>query len=385
MARSAMLRWAPQEPEQRTRRTRAFLNTIVPELKRMRPLIEAGIVVPVPSEPLYFQHRKSIDELRRDVTARVPLGPVSYATRFGAAEIATEDNVRGYFAMAPGPDPSLQIQRAIDHGIRYFAREYTLASAHGATYTAPFAHEHFLCAEGISPRVGPSTRVVKAVLHSGLPIFHGLSPKIIEEIHEGDAFAEFRATLHRVYQDTPVEDPEQAALYIRDQENALLTPLVAQGERSASRGLLGRLGATLSGNTYGIAAALAADITLGTVGAATALNAAGTLLDDAIRSRRRPAGSERIWSALVRHHQTVEDELIKVRTDPAPNRDPNWGIPTEPGMTISVTAGQMIWDADPRTITLTEIDENERTRLGVYRPCECGSGRKYRFCCQGLR
>lgn len=385
------------DAETRMRRTRAFLCTVIPSLVRMRPLIEAGIVVPVASEPLYFERRAAIDQLRREVRGRVLHDPLQYATRFGAAEIAAEDNVRGYFAMAPGPNPGPQIERAIDHGIRYFSREYTLANAYGVTYTAPFEHERYLCREGISPIVGSSTRVVESVMRSGLPIFHGLSPRLVRDVHDDNSFAEFRGTLHEVYQATPVDDSAQAEAYLRDQENALLRPLIAAAEHGASEGLLTRLGASLTGNKYGIAAALAADTTLGTVGAATALTVAGTFLDDLSRRRK---GVQRIWSSLVAHNRSAADELDGVTWVPASNEsrdsaapsevDPAtaspWGVPAEPtAMSISVTAGQLIWDADPRTLVEPEIDEQARYRLGVYGPCGCGSGRKNRFCCRGLK
>ncbi|MPY12224.1 hypothetical protein [Arthrobacter bussei] len=384
------------DAETRTRRTRAFLCTVIPALVRMRPLIEAGIIVPVASEPLYFERRAAIDQLRREIRARVLQDPLHYASRFGAAEIAAEDNVRGYFALAPGANHGPGIERAIDHGIRYFSREYTLANAYGVTYSAPFDHERFLCREGITPIVGSSTRVVESVLRSGLPIFHGLSPRLIRDIHDDDSFAEFRSTLHEVYQATPVEDATQAEAYLRDQENALLRPLIAEAERGASEGLLNRLGASLTGNKYGIAAALAADVVFGTVGAATALTVAGTFLDD-LPGRRK--GPQRIWSSLVAHDRTAANELDGVTRMPASNagRDKAaaaegdaatvspWGVPSQEAMSISVTAGELIWDADPRTLVEPEIDEQARSRLGVYGPCRCGSGRKNRFCCAGLQ
>lgn len=373
------------DAETRTRRTRAFLATIVPQLVRMKPLIEAGIVVPVPSEPLYFQQRARIDRLRRDIERHLIVDPLEYATRFNAEEIATEDNVRGYFAMAPGPEPAPQIRKAIGHGVRYFAREFTLADGYGVTYTAPFAQERYLCQQGVSRVVGTSSRVVDAVLHSRLPVFHDLTPEVIRDVHDDDAFGEFRATLHRVYQGTPVEDPAAASAYVRDQENALLQPLILEGEKAASRGFLARLGASLSRNKFAIATALAADATVGTLGAATAIAVAGAFADDAIGSRR-DRGPVRIWSSLVAHNQHVGDELRGVQHAPASvPSSPNtpWGIPRGPGMSVSVTAGQMIWDADSRG--LADTDEEARSRLGVYGPCRCGSGRKFKFCCAGLQ
>ncbi len=385
LAARAGYRMRGEGSEARTARTRAFLNTMVPALLQMRPLIEAGIVVPVPSEPLFFAHRRNIDQLRRDIQERIPLGPLEYAARFDSAEIASEPNVRGYFPMAPGPDPGPQIQRAIGHGIRYFAREYTLAATHGVTYTAPFDHERFLCQEGISPLVTPSARVVEAVMNSGLPVFHGLTPEIVRTVHDDDAFAAFRAKLHEVYQHTPVENPELARAYVLDQENALLRPLISDGENAARSGFLSRLGGSITSNKFAIATALAADATLGTLGAATGATIAGTVLDEFFRRPKAPAGPQRIWSSLVKHQRTAADEVRSVSFAASMHSGKHWGIPAEPSMAVTVTSGQIVWDADPTTLRTSPVGDGFSAESGPYRLCGCGSGRKYRFCCDGVK
>ena len=193
----------------------------------MRPLIDAGIVVPVPTERPFFERRASIDQLRAEVTANLAVDPTEYAEKFSPEQVAIENNLRGHFVFAPGPEPLPQIENAIRHGIRYFAREYALAREYSTTYTAPFTHEQYLCRRGISP-VSTSTRVVEAILRSELPIYTGLTPATIRTVHDDDAFAGFRATLHEVYQSTPIGDQAQATAYIRDQENALLRPQIEQ-------------------------------------------------------------------------------------------------------------------------------------------------------------
>lgn len=371
-----------ESAEARTRRTRAFLKTVLPHLQKMRPLIDAGLVVPVATERLFFERRASIDKLRRDVTAKLTIDTKEYTERFKAHEIATENNRRGFFPFAPGPEPIPQIEGAIGHGVRYFAREYTLATAHSVTYTAPFAHEQFLCRSGISPAVGSSTRVVEAILQSDLPIYTGLTPEIIRRVHDDDTFAGFRATLHEVYQGTPLDNQAEATMYIRDQENALLKPHIDQAIQASQGGFLSRLGTAVSNNRYGIGTALAADFTLGTEGIATAAAVVGVVSDE-LRRARKASGPIRIWNSLVRHTSTIESELKAVRTDLTPAA-PFWGIPPEPAMSVAVSSGQMIFDADPRSVQALVVDEDTKLKLGVYRPCECGSGRKFRFCCSGV-
>lgn len=122
----------------------------------------------------------------------------------------------------PRQDQGEQISRAIEHGHRYFSREYSLAMLNGATYTAAFDHELFLCREGISQTAGPSSNVAQAILRSDLPIFGGLTPKIIKDIHDDDCFGDFRAELHRLYQDAPVNSSTaELNAYVHDQEQVL--------------------------------------------------------------------------------------------------------------------------------------------------------------------
>ena len=374
--------WHPEDDgEERTRRTRAFLNFVVPGLDAMRPLIEAGIVVPVPAEPLYYERRHEIQRLQEDLMKQLLDDPLGYADQFSAEEIATENTVRGYFVFAPGPERAPQLKNAINHGLRFFSREYSLANTYGATYTAPFRHEQHLCRAGIGGVVSGSQRVTEALLRSGMPVYTGLTPALIRSVHDDDAFAAFRATLHNIYQGTPTDDPTAADAYVRDQEQALLAPLLREAEAAGSDGFLSRLGAALTDSKYVIAAALAADITFQTAGFASAVGAAGAVADQLRRSG--PQGERRIWASLVRHERTAITEMRGVQVEGETSKQqPAWGIPDTPSMAYTVSAGAIVLQGDPGAPG--PIDDDERLRLGNYRSCGCGSGLKFKFCCGGL-
>ena len=359
--------------------TRRFLARIVPLLQTMRPLIDAKIVILVPAEKTYLEHSTEIDRLKLELIEKLAGDPLEYSERFSPSDIAAESNIRGMFALVPGPSRDDSIARAVEHGLRYFSREYSLAVLNGATYTAAFDHELFICREGISRIAGPSSNVAQAILQSDLPIFGGLTPRIIREIHDDDCFAEFRAELHHLYQNAPI-DSSTAELdaFVRDQERVLLAPVLAKAEKSASQGLLARIGASLKGSKFSIASGLATDLTLQTGGMATGLNALRTAADSAIGSSSAPGGTQRIWTSLVRHRRSIATEMTRSE-QLGDNALRGWSIPTEPSMNVFVSSGVLLHPYGTDLSQKTNVDE------GPYRPCECGSGRKFKFCCSGLQ
>jgi hypothetical protein len=232
--------------------TRAFLTNVLPQLQEWRPLIEAGVVILVTAEDHALAHQDDIALLQVQLEAKLLTDPVAYAEQFTPSEIAVEDNVRGFFVFAGGDQVS-QLKRAQSDGIYHFAREYVLATHHGATYTAPFRHERYLCREGLTQIATPASRVVEALLRSELPIFHGLTPGIIGKIHDDDGFASFRERLHTVYAQVPFEGPDEyIRSYLHEQESALLEPALRQAEKSAKRGPIGRIGVTLTQNAFAL-------------------------------------------------------------------------------------------------------------------------------------
>ena len=380
--------------DENIRSTRAFLTHVLPQIQAWRPLIEAGVVRLVRAEANALTHQDTVLALASELEDALLGDPERYANAYAPEEIAVEDTIRGAFVFAGG-ERNTQLRRALADGIHHFAREYTLATTHGATYTAPFRHEQHLCRSGIGSVLSPRQRVVEALLQSRLPVFSGLTPDVISRIHDDDGFAQFRSNLHSVYQGLPVAAPDsEVAVYLNEQEQALLSPAIRSAEQSAERGVLGRLGVALTKNVFGIGTVVATGAMLHDPPIATGVGVVGTLLQARASRVRANAGSaQQVWNELVRHQRTVGEELLNVRPRPSdPPDSEKWPIAAEPSMSVTVSRGELLIDhwlssARPPSSEAEGVAEGEVSGgyfNGDYRTCKCGSGRKYKFCCKSL-
>src|SRR5699024_74759 len=113
-------------------------------------------------------------------------------------------------------------------------------------------------------------------------------------------------------------------------------------------GLLSRIGLGVGTNRFSIAAGLLV-ATAGVMTSGPAGGAAGLLpilgnLADA--SYRRQQGAKRIWSALIKHGGTIQDELPRA-TESAGNAAGTsstnpWGIEPEPSAEVKVAPGMVL-------------------------------------------
>lgn len=375
----------PETHAPRVAETRAFLGAVIPSLRRLRPLVESGAITFAPSADLNLRESPAIEGMTRDLMERLVTDTAAYTGQFAATEITAEDNVRGLFVTAPG-DQDASVRRCLEHGMRHFAREYLLACAVGATYTAPFRHEQYLCEHGLDAFITSGDRVAKALMTTCLPILSNLTPSVVAKIRSEDSYEEFRAQMHTVYAGFPVgASDDEASKYLLDQERALLSPPLKEAERQLSRGILGRLGAALTEGWFNIATGLAADSALGTPLLATGVGVAKTVVDATVQSR--PQGTARIWSALVKHSRRVEQELNGVQENNGVRLEsrahaPYWGIPATPSMSVVVTAGMTLHEYLPPAAS---DSSRNGYREGAYAPCSCGSGLGFRYCCRNLR
>lgn len=74
-------------------------------------------------------------------------------------------------------------------------------------------------------------------------------------------------------------------------------------------------------------------------------------------------------------------DVAAVNPDPLATR--TWGIPEEPSMSVTVSPGQLLVE-HLRVGRETPVEVIGGHDDGVYAACECGSGRKVKFCCRGL-
>lgn len=366
--------------------TRAYLRSILPALQALRPLIKAGIVVLAPSQPLFLREEAAITALREQLTERLARDLPNYLGRFSPPDVPLDDNRRGMFLWVGGSDKEQQYRQAVSSGMLYFAREYSLAAATGAVYTAAFPHEQFVAREGLTEPDSPSSRVVEALFQSQLPVFRGLTPEVITELHDDNAFAGFRAQLHTVYQGLPnSEDPKDIAGYVQDQENALLMPHLLGAEKAAGAGRLGRVAGLAKDVTFSLGAGLLVDLASETPALGVATSAAVTLAQTIRNGTKRDGSPQVIWNALVRHNRKVAQELRGVQEQPrstVTTGDP-WAIPDEASMSVTVSTGSLLWLGLPPS-NANNAKPSKGYGGGVYRPCDCGSDEKFKFCCMGI-
>jgi hypothetical protein len=367
--------------------TRSFLAKVLPALIALKPLVDAGLVALLPSERYTYTEHARIAALEDALGGVILPDVMAYTQKYSPMDVPVEDNQRGLFVFAGG-ERDKQLTEAARAGLRYFAREYALATANEATYVAPFPHEQFLTGHGLAQVVRPAGNVAHALLQSELPIFSGLTPSLLVKMHCDDNFSAFRHDLHTVYSGAPVGQGQQAMHeYVVDQEASLLTPRVVAAQRSIETGPLRHLGATIAEAKVGIAMGLLVDLTAGTRGAATVTGAAKTVVDHLVNVRRKKGeGARPLWTALVRHGRTVQHELRHVQAHAGENvgRSQFWGIPERASMSVTVSTGQLLWDWLPEKGGAIAEQAGGYYR-DDYKLCDCGSGRKFRFCCKSIQ
>lgn len=364
-------------------KTRSFLSVAMPALDRLRPLIESGAVRLVPSQRLQWEKAGEVETVARRVIESIDLAPAEFARRFRPSDLARADSLRGLFVFAGG-DRENQIRQAVEQAVRYFAGEYVLASLFSGTYVAPYPFEQFLCSNGLgaSVRREPGGRVLQALMHTSLPVFQGLTPSVLASIRDDDAFGSFRSELYSAYAALPESGTqEDLTRMMREAEDAVLAPRVAQARRAANSGPYARVLRVLDVPfRIALSIAVAATSPLGLASqaaAAASSSTASTLLDRAIR---KPEGTTAIWTSLLRHNQGVDQHVEQSTATPGevqPSK-PYWGIPEQASMRVLVSEGLAIWDWMANPPDGSQLGSHERP----YAPCPCGSGQKWKFCCK---
>jgi len=362
--------------------TRRFLATVVPALQILRPLIQSGAVILVSAEPFFAAHHITVDDLRAQLLAKLARNPETITRRFNPADLVVDDRCRGMFVFAGG-EKEKQLREAIDRSLWYFSREWLLSQAYGVEYAAPWTYEQFVCEEGLGELLleSPHQRTTNALLHSRLPVFNGLTP-IVADVRDDDAFASFRTKLYEVYEGIPKGGSEADFTRILAQtEETLLRPVLRDAEQAAKHGFLSRLGVGLTEFVVSLGARVAYDTATHQIGWNTAVREGVGLLADRVRIGSATRSPVSVWTKLYKHHRKIADELRLVQIQPGSEPefevDP-WHIDDEPSMELKVAPGALLFDET----NLPEPLEPTGYKEGNYRPCDCGSGLKWKFCCQ---
>lgn len=364
--------------------TRAFLVNVVPGLLALKPLVRAGLIQIVPAARIACARNAETESVVESIVSQFTT-PFEVTDSFRPTDLARDHNLRGMFVFAGGSREE-QLLNAIRDATRYFAREFLLADHVGATYCAPFAFERFLCDRAGAALRQAEARIPELLIASEVPLFHGLSPQVIATIHEDDKFGEFRRQLYEIYGEVPGGSDAEKRIYLHDREKAKLEPILDAAKKEADRGPLYRAGVKYGGHAFGLAAGLAVEAAFPSGGVAGVV---ATTLVEVVKAKleaRGTSSSVPVWTALTKHQRAAAREL---RAAPQPGNtaaesalDKFWGIPAEPGMNVVVTPGAVFFDFVPRPQDETAMPEGYQE--GQYRLCECGSGRKFRFCCQGI-
>src|ERR1700683_5104758 len=360
--------------------TRRFLANVLPAVRAFKPLIESGAVVLVPGDVFFMRQKGVIESLRSDLYNRLARDPEAILRRFHPSDMAVDDRRRGAFVFAGG-ERVQQLGHAIDTSLRYFAREWLLAQAYGAEYVASWPYEQYLCEDGLGRLLGDNEhyRTVNALLHSQLPVFQGLEPKIVAEVRNDEIFADFRANLFEVYRSiSDLGSGEDYSKVLGQTEETLLRPVLDRAKREAKHGLLHRLGVSATEIMIAMGMRLVFDQATGHVGWGTVASEGVGVLAERVRISEGTRRSVSAWTKLYRHHSKVEEELrhVEVQQATLTAGDP-WAIGAQPTSKVTVTPGLLFVD-DPE---LPAADVPAGFSQGDYGPCECGSGLKRKFCC----
>jgi len=378
----------PRSGELNIAASRQFLRAVLPGLVELRPLIEKEVLVLVPSESIALRRRDESNSLTTSLMGKFRAQTERIAERFTPSDLAVEDNCRGTFVFTGGQKEQ-QVAAAIEEAVTYFAREYLLATDSGSSYCAPFLFEQFVLEEGLGELLfeGPRHRVLQAVITSKLPLLQQVDPSLLATIHDDELFGQFRAELHAIYENLP-PSAEGIQRYLAEQEQDLLAPKLREVSRSVDRGALKRFGLEHAGLIAGLGAGIAVGTVSGDFEVAVMSVGLGRLLpyllDRLKESRVTTESALPIWTKLYRHQLGVVDELptFAAQGDLSLG-EPFWGIPAEASMAVQVSAGLLVAEHIPHPSQGAPPAGGYSE--GVYRPCPCGSGLRYKFCCQGSR
>ena len=217
--------WQTKRPDYG--KTKLYLGKILPWLYRLRPLVDAGIVVFIPAEQIVYSSLAEMKDLESGITGFVqPLE--SLTDKFSPDEITVDDNRKGLFVFAGG-EREKQIQKALGRGFQQFAKDVVIAKTTGSIYTAPFRWEQHLgklVFDGFAVSEY-HTAVIECVRNLRLPILTNLSPEVLTKIHKDSSYAEFLAELSGTFRSINAEIGSQDfADRVAQIERDLLLPKV---------------------------------------------------------------------------------------------------------------------------------------------------------------
>ncbi|MBO1224631.1 MAG: hypothetical protein JYX80_09375 [Candidatus Scalindua sediminis] len=369
--------------------TRQYLSIVIPQLLKLKPLIQSGIVIPIPSKIFQKDNRGKIDNIFNDLKDNIDVNIINEITKnFSPRELSVDDNKKGLFLFTH-ENKEEQLAVHIRDTLYYFINEYMLSSSNGFYYTAPYDYENYLLEKFIKKSVEelPGTSVINALLNSELYIHSGLTPKTIFEIRNDDNFSKLRENLYDIYDKIPSAlGKDELNRYLNELESTKIKPILDDIYKSSTTGILSKIGIGIAKSGLRIASAVFTGQYLSSTAKLGDLSiAAGIieLINTVTNLNKTNKGSQILWKKIFAENEYANNHFVHYQSQMQQNSIDEWPInmKIEP-MQISVSSGALFWDRIKNFDTSGlpkdfPIDD-------IYQLCNCGSRRKFKFCCKGL-
>jgi len=385
--------------------TRAFLKNVIPQLYRIRSLVESGLIVLAPSMHSRSKNSNLINKISTSISDRIFSDAQSFCTEFSPLELPLDDNVRGMFPFAGG-NREAQIKKKVIQSCNYIVSEYLFSKSNGFDFVAPYRFEEYVCDNGISKQLGEAqgSSVITCLLSSNLPLIKGITPEALISVRDDENFSEFRGQLFELYGNAPVDNDEELSKYLAEVENSRILPILQRIQKDASGGVLSKIGLNIGpsiirigGGVIGasISTTITADPTWGFAAGATAAGIAAEIAGQAAgevkkikdKIKGKLTRTELVWKKLmvpgINADSEISNNLSKKKAENIAGPE-FWGIPEIPGKSVTITQGTIIADflsTPSRESNGNIVYGSEDNRNG---PCSCRSGKKYKHCCRNL-
>lgn len=378
----------PLTGESNVFKTRCFLSIVIPQILRLKPLIQKGIIVLVPSKSFMLNNQHKIEMMSSEIANKVTKELDYFKKTFSPNDLAVDDNRRGLFMFTKGLTDD-QISRHIRQSTDYFSSDYLLSSVSGYYYTSVFNYESYLCEKGVNDILLslPGTKIINAILNSDLSIYRGLTPEIIADIRDDDNFAQFRMHVSDVYKNIPqTTDSDILKKIIAELEETYIAPVLAKIQDDVSKGALSKIGLQILESGIRIAGGVLTGGLLDPSIPAMKYGIASLateLLSVFTNQKSSKNGNVVIWERLFNHRQNTINQFNNYSPVEAKGAVNNsWDINIENPLSISLTSGTILMDIDQNLIKIKSAEKFPPEN--IYDICPCKSGRQFKFCCKGL-
>jgi hypothetical protein len=369
--------------------TRQFLAIVIPQLLTLKPLIQNGIIIPIPSKIFQKTNSNAVNTICNDLSGKIDKRIINKIVQnFVPKDLTVDDNRKGIFIFTSEPKEK-QIIKYIEDTLYYFINEYMLSSVNGFYYTAPYDYENYIMLENfVEQPINslPGTNIINALLHSQLFIHSGLTPEKLCQIRDDDNFNKLRESIYEIYNNVPnTLKSEELLKYLNELETIKIKPLLDEISKSSTSGILSKIGIGITKSTMRIGAAVLTGLHLSPTTDIKLLSATAGIIEliNTITNLNKNNTAKILWKKIFAPNETANNHFIHYRYTKQKNSINEWAInknmkPTE----FALSSGSIIWER-LKDFDLSKLPQDFPVD-DVYKQCNCGSGLKFKFCCKGL-